>query len=210
MFHVKQPPLDAAGFATVTAATPAQVERLAAYLDLLNRWQHRINLVGPATLADPWRRHVLDSAQLVPLIPAAAESLVDLGSGAGFPGLVVAILADVRVTLVESDARKAAFLAEAARITATRAAIRVGRIESLSPEPADVVTARALAPLPKLLEYAVKWLAPNGVCLFPKGRAVAGELTAAERTWKMRRALLPSQTDREAAILRIDGISRRA
>ncbi len=210
MFHVKQTPLDAAGFAAATGAPAQQVERLAAYLELLRRWQARINLVGASTLADAWRRHVLDSAQLVPLLPASARSLVDLGSGAGFPGLVIAILTDVPVTLVESDVRKAAFLAEAARLTATRVAIRIGRAESLAPQPADVVTARALAPLPQLLQYAVKWLAPNGICLFPKGRSVAAELTDAGRNWKMRTALLPSQTDSEAVILQIDEISPRA
>lgn len=207
---MKQTPLDAAGFAAATGASAQQVERLAAYLELLGRWQARINLVGASTLADAWRRHVLDSSQLVPLLPATARNLVDLGSGAGFPGLVIAILTDVPVTLVESDARKAAFLAEAARQTASRVSISIGRAESLAPRPADVVTARALAPLPQLLQYAVKWLAPNGVCLFPKGRSVTAELTEAGRSWKMRTALLPSQTDSEAMILQIDEILRRA
>ena len=199
-----------AEFAVATGATPAQLDRLAAYLDVLRRWQRSINLVSAASLDDAWRRHFLDSAQLAPLIPPTARRLVDLGSGAGFPGLVLAILSDIAVTLVESDARKGAFLNEAARITGTAAAVRIGRIESLSPEPFNVVTARALAPLPKLLEYAVKWLAPNGICLFPKGRAVAAELTAADETWKMRRAALPSSSDTDAVILKIDEISRRS
>ncbi|MFO1112827.1 MAG: 16S rRNA (guanine(527)-N(7))-methyltransferase RsmG [Rhodospirillales bacterium] len=198
-----------ADFATATGATPAHLDRLAAYLDLLRRWQRTINLVSSASLDDAWRRHVLDSAQLVPLIPPMARRLVDLGSGAGFPGLVIAILSDIAVTLVEADARKGAFLIEAGRITGTRVAVRTGRIESIAPEPFDVVTARALAPLPKLLEYAVKWLAPNGICLFPKGRAVAAELTAADETWKMKRASLPSRSDADAVILKIDEISRR-
>lgn len=196
-------------FAAATGATAEQLDRLAAYLALLRRWQRTINLVGAASLGDAWRRHVLDSAQLAPLIPPSARRLVDLGSGAGFPGLVIAILSDIAVTLVEADARKCAFLNEAARIAGATVTVRTGRIESISPEPFDVVTARALAPLPKLLDYAVKWLAPNGICLFPKGRAVAAELTAADEIWKMRRASLPSRSDTDAVILKIHEISRR-
>lgn len=160
-------------------------------------------------MEDPWRRHVLDSAQLVALLPPAARSLVDLGSGAGFPGLVLAILTNVPVTLVEADERKCAFLAEAARNTGTSVTILTRRIESASETVADVVTARALAPLPRLLDYALKWLAPNGICLFLKGRGVAAELTEAEKTWKMRADSIPSQSDPDAMILRIDQISRR-
>lgn len=209
MFHVKQA-YGSADFAAAAGATTGQLDRLAAYLDLLRRWQRTINLVGAASLDDAWRRHLLDSAQLVALIPPSARRLVDLGSGAGFPGLVIAILSDIAVTLVEADVRKCAFLNEAARITGTAVAVRSGRIESISPEPADVVTARALAPLPKLLDYAVKWLAPKGICLFPKGRGVATELTAADEIWKMRRASFPSSSDTDAVILKIDEISRRS
>lgn len=202
-------PLDAAAFTNVVDATPEQTQRLEALLDILRHWQRRINLVGSSTLKDPWRRHILDCAQLVPLLPPDARSLVDFGSGAGFPGLVLAILTNVPVTLVEADERKCAFLAEAARSTGTSVTILPRRIESASETVADVVTARALAPLPKLLDYAVKWLAPNGICLFLKGRGAAAELTEAEKTWKMRVASIPSQSDPDAMILRIDQISRR-
>lgn len=202
-------PLDAAAFATLINVTPEQTQRLEAFLNILHRWQRRINLVGSSTMEDPWRRHVLDSAQLVALLPPAARSLVDLGSGAGFPGLVLAILTNVPVTLVEADERKCAFLAEAARNTGTSVTILTRRIESASETVADVVTARALAPLPRLLDYALKWLAPNGICLFLKGRGVAAELTEAEKTWKMRADSIPSQSDPDAMILRIDQISRR-
>ncbi|HYN39315.1 MAG TPA: 16S rRNA (guanine(527)-N(7))-methyltransferase RsmG [Rhodospirillales bacterium] len=201
-------PLDADGFARATAATPQQVERLSAYLELLNRWQRRINLVGAATLIDPWRRHFLDSAQLVPLLPAATRHLVDLGSGAGFPGMVVALLADIDVTLVEADARKCAFLSEVARLTQAAVRILPQRIEAAPQPRADVVTARALSPLSKLLDYAVPWLAAGGVCLFPKGRSAAIELTEAAKTWKMRTATIPSRSDPDAMILRIDEISK--
>lgn len=186
------------------------MQRLDALLTLLRRWQRRINLVGEATLADPWRRHMLDSAQLLPLLPPAARHLVDLGSGAGFPGLVLAILTNRSVTLVEADQRKCAFLREAARVTGTDVTVLPCRIESIAPSDADVVTARALAPLTKLLDYAVNWLAPHGICLFLKGRSWATELTEAEKAWKMQATPVLSQSDADAMILRIDTISRRA
>ena len=203
-------PLDAAAFAEAVAADPEQMERLHTYLALLRRWQSRINLVGPKTLEDPWRRHFLDSAQLLPLIPPAVNRLVDLGSGAGFPGLVLAILSGVPVTLVEADQRKCAFLIEAARATATTVEVLPARIESLAPADADVVTARALAPLAGLIGYAVNWLAPNGICLFLKGRSAADELTDAQKNWKMQVSSLLSRSDDAAMILRIDRIFPRS
>src|SRR5512132_2616021 len=163
-------PLGADGFRDITGASAIDVERLSAYLAILERWQRRINLVGAGTLADPWRRHFLDSAQLAPLLPSDRPRLIDLGSGAGFPGLVLAILTPVRVRLVESDARKCAFLSEVARMTGAQVEIENARIESLAPAACEVVSARALAPLRKLLEYAGRLLASNGSCLFLKGR----------------------------------------
>lgn len=202
-------PLDAAAFAEVVTASPDQMDRLRTYLALLRRWQSRINLVGPKTLEDPWRRHFLDSAQLLPLMPPAVNRLVDLGSGAGFPGLVLAILSGVPVTLVEADQRKCAFLLEAARATTTAVEVLPARIESLAPGDADVVTARALAPLAKLIGYALNWLAPNGICLFPKGRSAADELTDAQKNWKLQVSSFLSRSDDAAMILRIDRISPR-
>jgi 16S rRNA (guanine527-N7)-methyltransferase len=202
--------LDAAAFADAAGASPEQMERLHDYLALLRRWQPRINLVGSRTLEDPWRRHFLDSAQLAPLLPPNASRIADLGSGAGFPGLVLAILTGVPVTLIEADQRKGAFLVEAARVTAAKAEVVRARIESLTPANADVVTARALAPLPRLLDYAANWLAPNGICLFLKGRSVADELTEAQKNWKMQVSSFLSRSDAAAMILRIDQISRRA
>jgi 16S rRNA (guanine(527)-N(7))-methyltransferase RsmG len=200
-------PLGAAGFADAVRATPAQMDRLAVYLDLLLRWQRRINLVGTASLADVWRRHFLDSAQLIPLLPPETPRLLDLGSGAGFPGLVIAIMTDIPVTLVDSDARKCAFLHEAARITAATVDIIPSRIESAPVAAAAVITARALSPLPKLLDYAAPRLAPDGVCLFPKGRSASAELTDAAKTWKMRVASIASRSDPDAMILRINEIA---
>jgi len=205
---VKQP-LGADGFARLTGADPAQIERLTAYFAILERWQSRINLVGRSSLADPWRRHALDSAQLVPLLPPRPARLADLGTGAGFPGLVLAILSDIEVTLVESDLRKCAFLAEAARATGSDVQIRPVRIESDSPRAFDVVTARALAPLPHLLGLAWKWVAPQGVCLLLKGQAIEGELTDAAKTWKMQAATIPSLSDPSGTVLKVEQLRER-
>jgi 16S rRNA (guanine527-N7)-methyltransferase len=176
--------------------------RLEAYAALLAKWQKAINLVAPATLPHIWRRHILDSGQLARLAPLDALWL-DLGSGAGFPGLVIAILGARRVRLVESDARKCAFLREAARITSAPAEVVNARIAEVAPFPADVVTARALAPLSKLLGFAAPFLAPSSVALFPKGQDVEAELTEAHRNWRMRVERHPSLTDGRAAILRL-------
>lgn len=207
---MKQPPLAAAAVVARLGLSAATGERLAAQLAILGRWQQRINLVGAGTLADPWRRHVLDSAQLLPLLPPGRPRLVDVGSGAGFPGLVLAILSDAEVTLIDADARKCAFLAEAARLTGTRVRIVNGRIESVVGDPAvagqDVVTARALAPLDRLIGLARPLLAPGGALLALKGRAFAGELTAAGNHWKMRVATRPSLSDPDGVVVRIDNI----
>ena len=205
---VGQPPLRADDFRAITGASAAEVERLAAYLELLRRWQARINLVGPSTLADPWRRHFLDSAQLAPLLPGN-PMLIDLGSGAGFPGLVLAILTHAQVRLVESDQRKCAFLREAARVTGVAVRIDNARLESLTPDACDAVTARALAPLPELLAYARKLLAPRGSCIFLKGRNWRAELTQAEQSWNMRATPIQSRSDSTGVMLKIDELSER-
>jgi 16S rRNA (guanine527-N7)-methyltransferase len=178
--------------------------RLEAFVALLGLWQRRIHLVAPAELASLWPRHVLDSAQLLPLLPEGCRSLVDLGSGGGFPGLVLAILGVPEVHLVEADLRKAAFLREAARITGSSGVhVHACRIEALAPFPVDAVTARALAPLPRLLTLAAPWLALGATGIFPKGRGVAAELTEAARSWTMTVERLPSATAADGCILRI-------
>src|SRR5215472_15780754 len=148
-------------------------DRLEAMVLTLGRWQKAINLVGRTTLEDIWIRHVLDSAQLVSLLPKEAKTLTDLGSGGGFPGLVLAALRpDLEVTLIEADARKGAFLGEASRRMALPKLPKVviGRIEAVPPAPADVLTARALAPLGQLLDWAAHHQAANTICLFHKGK----------------------------------------
>lgn len=195
------------------------IDRLGRYHALLQRWQARINLVGAATLPFAWRRHFLDSAQLYPLIPETAHVLVDLGSGAGFPGLVLAILLDaarrdVAVHLIESDGRKSAFLTEVVRETGLgpRVQIHVARAESLAKRlpPANLVTARALAPLTKLLGLARPFLAPDGLCLFLKGANADEEIAAAERDWAFQVEARASLTEPGAAVLVVRGISALA
>jgi 16S rRNA (guanine527-N7)-methyltransferase len=184
------------------------LERLTVYLDLLRRWQPAINLVGPATLADPWRRHVLDSGQLAAHLPAPAASLIDLGSGAGFPGMVLALLGTRNVHLIEADRRKARFLREVVRIAGVSAVIHAERIEQMQGWPAAVVTARALAPLPRLLELAERFLTSDSVCLFLKGRSVERELTDARVSWHMVAETFPSLSEPAGRVLKLRGIRR--
>ncbi len=181
------------------------LDRLILYADCLTRWQKRINLVGPATIPDLWNRHILDSAQLVPLIPGGARTVTDIGSGAGFPGLVIAVMTGLDTHLIESDARKAAFLREAIRLTRANATVHDGRAERIEPWPSDVVTARAVAPLDNLLELASHYLSQGAgstpVCLFPKGAAWQEELTAARKTWHMQVESAKSITDPQGRVL---------
>ena len=159
--------------------------------------------MGPSTLGDAWRRHVLDSAQLAPLIPPGAR-VADIGSGAGFPGLVLAVLGTGPVTLVESDARKAAFLREAVRVTGAPASVANARAEALDLA-ADVATARACAPLRVLLGLAHR-LAPRG--LFLKGAAAEREIAAARLHWRFGLERHPSRTAADGVILDVDGMAR--
>jgi len=187
--------------------------RLAAFAALVAQWTPRINLISPGSLPDIATRHIADSAQLLAFAPSAWSHWADLGSGAGFPGIVVAILAAEtnpagRVTLVESDRRKAEFLRTVVRHLGLRAEVSAARAESLAPLGADILSARALAPLPQLLPLAFRHLAPGGRALFPKGRQATAELAAA-RTGPWRFALLshPSVTDPHARILQIEGLA---
>ena len=190
----------------MTGVSRETLDRLASHLDLLRRWQKRINLVGTATLCDPWRRHMLDSAQLAPLVPAGAR-LADLGSGAGFPGLVLAILRGGPVHLIESDARKAAFLREAVRITGAPAEVHNARAEQLDLK-ADIVAARACAPLDRLLGLALPLLAPGGLCLFLKGARVEEEVSEARTAWKMALRRRRSRSAPDGVVLEVSRLSR--
>ena len=200
--------LTAEGFQRLTHVSRETMARLQAYVDLLSAWNGRINLVGRNTIGDVWHRHILDSAQLLAMIPAHARTLVDLGAGAGLPGLVLSILGVSEVHLVESDRRKGVFLGEAIRVTRAPAKAHIGRIEEIRPFTADLVCARALAPLPELLALAAPFIGQDTVCLFHKGKEAAAELTAAGKDWNMVTEPLPSVTDKSAAILKLEGVSR--
>lgn len=199
MKHSLEPEIEA-----LPAATRAKLDRFAA---LLTRWNSRINLIAPRDLPNLWSRHISDSLQLVPHIPPEVP-VTDLGSGAGFPGLILAICTNNPVTLVESDTRKASFLREAARETQARTIIVNTRIENAVIPPASVITARALAPLPLLLDWAFPHLRQDGFCLFLKGRKTEDELTDASARWHMTIARIPSRTDPDGVILALSHIRR--
>jgi 16S rRNA (guanine527-N7)-methyltransferase len=189
-------------------------ERLDLLAYELRRWQEVKNLVGPGTLEAVWTRHIADSLQLLDIVPEA-KSWVDLGSGAGFPGLVLGIAAlerdGMRVDLVESNGRKCAFLRHVARLTGAPVAVHQARLEDVIGRFAgsDVVTARALAPLSRLLASAEPLLTTGTTGLFPKGREVEGELTEAAKSWRFEAELVPSRTDSAARIVRIHSLKAR-
>lgn len=191
---------------------PVTMARLRQHLDQLVRWNGAINLVARSTLPEAWDRHIVDSAQLVPLAPDRPDHWVDLGSGAGFPGIVVAaILAerspDTRVTLVESDRRKATFLRETLRVLGLTGVVLAERIEDVPPLHADVVSARAVAPLDKLLPLVARHMAPAAVALLLKGAHVDSELASVPAAWSFSMDRLPSQTDSSAEILCLKGLT---
>ncbi|MBY0511656.1 MAG: 16S rRNA (guanine(527)-N(7))-methyltransferase RsmG [Rhodospirillaceae bacterium] len=191
-----------------TGVSRETLDRLKAYADLLLVWNKKINLIGPSTAPDLWTRHMLDSAQLFPLIPAGTRTLVDLGSGAGFPGLVLGIMGIPGITLVESDQRKCSFLREAARIAGASVTVLAKRIEDIAPFPADVITARALAPVAELLAWSAPFLTKSSLFIFPKGQNVEVELTEAHKRWRITVDQRPSRTDPRGTILCIGEVSR--
>ena len=189
-------------FARETSVSRETLARLKVFVALLEEWNARHNLVSKSSLTDVWRRHVWDSAQLAPLIPASAKTLADLGSGAGFPGLVLAILRpELSVTLFEATRKKADFLKAAAERVRARVEVRNERMEEAEPKVFDIVTARACAPLEKLLSYAQLFSGPNTICLFLKGQSVEAELTQTHKSWRMKALRHPSLTDPSGSIL---------
>jgi len=188
-------------------------ERLSIYAALVQKWNPRINLVSRASLENLRARHIADSAQLHDLAPHPVAHWADLGSGGGFPGLVIAILAQEtgtpgRVTLVESDARKSAFLRTVIRETGIAATVLTRRIEAAAPLGADVLSARALADLATLLGHAARHLAPGGAAIFPKGASWRQEIAEAQSKWQFISRVDKSRTDPDAVILHITGVSR--
>lgn len=189
--------------------------KLEAYAALLCKWQKTINLVSNDSLPELWSRHFLDSAQLYRLLPQARPlKLFDLGSGAGFPGLVLAAIAAgndaaLEAHLIEVNRRKAAFLGQMAGRLNLPVRVRAQRVEKVEKMLVDVVTARAVAPLADLLEMAAPFCTPETILVFPKGEGAAAELTAAEGPWKMDAQLLPSLSDRRGSIILIRKLARR-
>jgi 16S rRNA (guanine527-N7)-methyltransferase len=193
---------------------PEAEARLALYVDLLARWRTVTNLISEASFAEVWTRHIADSAQLLALAPHARR-WVDMGSGAGFPGMVIAIqLANVpgaRVHCIESDRRKCAFLREVARAVGAPAEIHPARIETIDPQalaPVDAVAARALAPLPRLIEFAKVWIAHGAVALFPRGSSAKAQLETLSAAPDLAIDFVASKLDPESAILRVRSASK--
>jgi len=206
---------DRARALALTPVSRETAERLDMFVDCLMRWQKTTNLIAVSTLPELWTRHIADSLQLVALAPAA-NVWIDLGSGAGFPGLVVACAladrVDARVHLVESNAKKAAFLREAARVTGAPASIHNARIEDFIPSfkgPVDVVTARGLAPLTVLLGYVETLVKSGAQALLLKGQDIEAELTEAARCWTIDCSLVPSRTAALSKIVNIRGLESR-
>jgi 16S rRNA (guanine527-N7)-methyltransferase len=199
------------------ALTPVSREtlsRLDAFVKLLLMWQGRINLIAPSTIPKVWTRHIADSLQLLDLAPAA-KSWIDFGSGGGFPGIPIACaLAGKQgavVHLVESNEKKAAFLREAARLLEIPAVVHAARIktfvESFEGRP-EIVTARAVAPLKRLLDECYQLIGGGTLALFPKGQDVVAELTQASTYWNLRSELIPSRTDPTGRIVAIRSLER--
>jgi 16S rRNA (guanine527-N7)-methyltransferase len=190
-------------FQAATNVSRETLRRLELYAHLLQTWQKKTNLVSDRSLKDLWRRHFLDSAQLFFHAPPSSRVWVDLGSGAGFPGLVLAIMGARQLHLIEARGKKCLFLREAARITGADVIIHNGRIEGIPAFAADVVVARALRPLNKLIPLAYRFISPDTTCLFLKGKNVVAELTEATKCWNMVVERIPSVSDKDGVVLRI-------
>lgn len=191
----------------VSRETMAKLEEFAS---LAAKWTRKINLVSKATVPELWKRHILDSAQVFSYAETPSH-WVDLGSGGGFPGIVVAIMGqevwpEAQFTFVESDARKCAFLNEAVRTAGVRATVLNARIESIEPLGADVLSARALASLDKLCEFTLRHRIQEGIALFPKGASYKDEIAEAEQNWCLDYEINPSRTDANSVILKVGKI----
>lgn len=205
--------VDAESFLAATHVSRETIERLALYESLLRKWQKSINLVSSASLPELWRRHMLDSAQLVALAPENPRIWADLGSGGGFPGLVIAIILrespGFSMHLVESDQRKCVFLREVAREAGAPVEVHNRRIEAFSAESGlkpDVISARALAPLDRLLDWAAPLFGPQTLGLFLKGQGAEGELTEARKRWIFEAEFSPSHSDPSGCVLKLRGL----
>lgn len=200
--------MDAAGFADRTGVSRETTHRLKIYEAQIRRWNRAINLVAPKTLDALWGRHFLDSWQLLQIAGGAGGRWYDLGSGGGFPGLVLAACGVADMTLIESDRRKSLFLRETAREMGVAVTVLAERIEAVDLPPADFITARALAPLPKLLDLSAHLRGPATRCLFLKGQDVDSELTEATKYWTFKVSRHPSLSDDRGTVLVMEELKR--
>lgn len=202
-----------AAFEAETGVSRETMSRLDTYSALLKKWNPAINLVSKSTMPEHWTRHFLDSAQILDLSEKKVGLWADIGTGGGFPGLIVAILAaerapELRVVCVESDTRKATFLRTVARETGIDVEVISERGETLAPLNANVVSARAFAPLVKLLDHTERHLAPDGQAIFLKGAGYEAEVSESLETWAFQLDTYPSKTDPAATILKLGDIHR--
>jgi 16S rRNA (guanine527-N7)-methyltransferase len=206
---------DRARALTLTPVSRETAQRLDRFVELLLAWQQRVNLIAPSTLRELWTRHVADSLQLLPIAPAA-RVWVDIGSGGGFPGLPIACAlagtAGAHVHLVESNAKKAAFLREAVRVTGVPASVHAARLENIVDSfdpPPDIVVARAVSRLKLLFDQSYPLLRQGAQALFPKGQDVEVELTEAAKYWNIGATLVPSRTDPRGRIVHVSSLHPR-
>lgn len=190
-------------------------EGLKAYVSTIAKWSPRINLVSKNSLSEIWSRHIADSLQLLPLLPESSRKVADMGSGGGFPGLVLAIASKTanperHFVFLESDQRKGIFLQKIIDDLRLNAHVEAKRIEQVDPLNADVVTARALADIDRLLDYSERHRSADGICLFLKGRNVDQELTLARQSWQVEYDLVPSKTDPDGVVVKIGKYHRVA
>ena len=199
---------DRAAFLAANEVSRETLARLDRIIETLDAWRKRSNLIGPREWPVIWTRHVADCYQLLDHIPETAR-VVDLGSGAGFPGLIIAAARPGgHVTMIESVGKKCAFLRAAIDAAGLSATVRQERVESVAPMPADFVTARAFAPLPKLLDYAAPWLKQGATGLFLKGERWKEELTDAHQTWNFAHEAIPSRVGGSGTILIVRELQR--
>ncbi len=203
-------PMTPEGFQEISGASDEDLERLKTYVALLNKWQDKINLVSKDSLTDVWRRHILDSAQLAPLIGSQIKSIADIGTGAGFPGMVLAIIgAAEEIHLIESNERKNAFLREVNRMTKAGTIIHNIRVEKLQEVSVDLVVSRAVASLEQLLQYVNPLLKKGGQCLFLKGKKWREEWTEVQKKWIINESVIQSLSDPSGMILKLEEIKSR-
>lgn len=198
-------------FLEATNVSRETLDKFKRYAELLAEWQAKINLIGPATTGDVWGRHFYDSAQLLPLVLKSSpgrgpRTWLDMGSGAGFPGLVLSLLGENSVFLAEPSAKKCAFLRQVIRETGAGAKILQAKVKDIETFPVDIVTSRALAPIADLLEWGAPYLREGGEFWLLKGNSAEEELTLVKKNWNMTTEIFPSKTGNGGKILRFSNI----